>query len=78
MYEDNLAFAEEMNLTYPLMSDPEKKVIDAYGVLSDRGPFAMRSYLLIGTDGKILWSAVNQGILPNDAVLEAVTTALGK
>lgn len=76
MFEDNKKFAEEMNLTYPLLSDPDRSVINAYGVISDRGPFAMRSYFLVGKDGKIKWLTVNKGILPNEEVLEAIKTAL--
>ena len=66
-----------MGLSYPLLSDPAQNMINAYGVLSDNGPFAMRSYFLIGTDGTIQWSAVNQGIIPNDTVIDAVKNALG-
>jgi len=76
VFEDNKKFSEEMSLTYPLLSDPERSVINAYGVISDRGPFAMRSYFLVGTDGKIKWLTVNKGILPNEEVLEAIKTAL--
>ncbi len=42
-----------MGLSFPLLSDPAQNVINAYGVLSDSGPFAMRSYFLIETDGTI-------------------------
>ena len=65
-----------MELTYPLLSNPERTVINDYGVLSDRGTFAIRSYFLVGQDGKIKWLTVNQGILTNDTVLEAVKNAL--
>jgi len=65
-----------MELTYPLLSNPEKTVITDYGVLSDSSPFAIRSYFLVGQDGKIKWLAVNKGILPNEEVLEAVKNAL--
>ena len=66
-----------MGLSYPLLSDPDKKIVDAYGVLSDNGPFALRSYFFIGMDGKLMWLAVNQGIIPNDTVIEALKNALG-
>lgn len=65
-----------MELTYPLLSNPETNVINDYGVLGENNPFAIRSYFLVGQDGKIKWLAVNQGILENEAVLEAVKNAL--
>lgn len=34
---DNKRFAEELELDYALLSDPDKKVAAAYTVLSDRG-----------------------------------------
>ena len=67
-----------MSLTYPLLSDPEATVIKSYGVLSDsdRGVFATRSYFLVGKDGNLKWVAVNQSVLPNEEVLEAIKNAL--
>ena len=65
-----------MGLSYPLLSDPNKKIVDAYGVLSDDGPFALRSYFFIGMDGKLKWLTVNQGIIPNETVIEALNNTL--
>src|SRR6187431_3229849 len=39
--ELNRKFAESLKLDYPILSDPDKSVAQAYGVLSDRG-FANR------------------------------------
>lgn len=49
----NKAFAEEHKADFPLLSDPEKQVATAYGVLSPRGT-AMRWTFYIDPDGKIL------------------------
>jgi len=59
--EDNKAFAEKEHADFPLLSDPEKKVADAYGVLAPPNPnrpdaprFARRWTFYIAPDRKIL------------------------
>jgi len=49
----NAAFAKSLELDYPILSDPEKKVAEAYGVLNAKG-MANRWTFYIGKDGKIL------------------------
>ena len=51
--ETNKKFAESLGADYPILSDADKKVATAYGVL---GPFnvARRWTFYIGPDGKIL------------------------
>jgi len=51
--ERNKQFAEKESANFPLLSDEDKKVAEAYGVLNARGT-AMRWWFFIGTDGKIL------------------------
>jgi peroxiredoxin Q/BCP len=51
--EDNKMFAEKEQADFPMLSDPEKKVAEAYGVLNPRG-FANRWMFFIGPDGKVL------------------------
>ena len=50
--ERNKEFAESQKADFPLLSDPEKKVAAAYGVLNARGT-ANRWTFYIGPDGKI-------------------------
>jgi peroxiredoxin Q/BCP len=50
----NKKFAEEHGADYPILSDPEKKVAEAYGVLMPGRGFASRWTFYIGPDGKIL------------------------
>jgi len=59
--EDNKAFAEKEHADFPMLSDPSRKVAQAYGVL--RAPsaaqpnapsFAQRWSFYIGPDGRIL------------------------
>ena len=51
--ETNRKFAAEHEADFPILSDPEKKVAEAYGVLMAAG-FASRWTFYIGPDGKIL------------------------
>ena len=41
-------------MDYPILSDPDKKVARAYGVVSTLRPWPQRWTFLIGPDGKIL------------------------
>jgi thioredoxin-dependent peroxiredoxin len=52
--EDNKKFAEKLGLDYPILSDPSKKVAEAYGVVHEKRPVAERWTFYIGKDGKIL------------------------
>ena len=52
---DNKKFAEELGLDYPILSDPDKKVAEDYGVLNPQRGFANRWTFYIGKDGKILY-----------------------
>lgn len=50
---DNKGFAAETGADFPLLSDENKSIARAYGVLSDKG-YARRHTFYIGKDGKIL------------------------
>ena len=43
-----------MDLDYPILSDSNKKVAAAYGVLNKQRGFSSRVTFYIGADGKIL------------------------
>ena len=51
--EDNKRFAETEQADFVMLSDPEKKVGDAYGVIGPGG-YASRWWFFIGPDGKVL------------------------
>jgi peroxiredoxin Q/BCP len=51
--ETNTRFAKEHEADFPILSNPEKDVATAYGVLSPAG-MARRWTFYIGPDGKIL------------------------
>lgn len=51
--EDNTAFAEENNADYPILANPEKNMVEAYGALRPNG-VAHRWTFYIGADGSVL------------------------
>jgi peroxiredoxin Q/BCP len=51
--ETNRRFADAVGARYPILSDPDKRVARAYGVLSASG-FPSRWTFYIGIDGRIL------------------------
>src|SRR5262249_8900414 len=52
--ETNKKFAQSVKVDYPILSDPDKSVAKAYGVLMPEYGVANRWTFYIGTDGKIL------------------------
>jgi peroxiredoxin Q/BCP len=52
--EENKKFAEHLELTYPLLSDPGKEVAKAYGVVGGDRQRAARWTFYISPEGKIL------------------------
>jgi peroxiredoxin Q/BCP len=52
--ETNTRFAKEHEADFPILSDPEKTVANAYGVLNPTG-VARRWTFYIGPDRKILY-----------------------
>jgi peroxiredoxin Q/BCP len=69
-------FSEKYHLTFPLLSDPDRKVAQLYGVLRERNLYGkgslgiLRSSFLINEEGKI--SALWYGIKPEDTVPKAL------
>ena len=53
--EVNKKFAESLQADYPVLSDPDKKVAEAYGVVHSGREVAERWTFYIGKDGKILY-----------------------
>ena len=53
--EVNKSFAQSLGVDFPLLSDPTKKIAQAYGVVDEDQPFASRWTFYIGIDGRILY-----------------------
>jgi peroxiredoxin len=67
------AFAEHLHLDFPLVSDFNKEITQAYGVLREGG-FAERALFVIDKTGKIAYAHVNAiGEVPdNEPVFEVL------
>ena len=50
----NKKFAESLSCDYPILSDPDKSVAAAYGVLKPDSEYVSRWTFYIGPDGKLL------------------------
>ena len=52
------AFRDQQNLTIPLLADfhPKGEVARAYGVWSDEYGVAGRALIMVGPDGRVVWS----------------------
>ena len=58
----NQQFAKSLKLDYPILSDPDKRVARAYGVVGPARPVPRRWTFIIGPDGKIL--AIDKKVSP--------------
>jgi len=74
--ETNLKFATRLELDYPILSDPGKKVARAYGVLR-AGLFASRKTIVIDREGRV--AHIEDKVSPKTAGedLVALLTGLG-
>ena len=70
---DNKGFAEKERADFPLLSDPDKQVATAYGVVTPERQFPSRWTYYIGLDGKILF--IDKAVKPQIAG-EAVVAKL--
>jgi len=65
----NKAFADQIGVTFPLLSDWGGKVTHEYGVYKDQYQAARRVNFLIGKDGKVLEEQMdNEAIDPTKIV----------
>ena len=70
------AFAEHLHLDFPLISDFNKEVTTAFGVLREGG-FAERALFVIDKEGKIAYAHVNPiGDVPDNGPVLAVLHTL--
>ena len=69
-----------MELDYPILSDPNREVAKAFGVVSAEGKFAARWTFYIGKDGNILFidKAVKAGAHGGDVVAKLKELGVGK
>ena len=73
-------FRDKYKLPFPLLSDPDRKVMDAYGAYGDKVMYGkkvkgvIRSTVWIGPDGKVKkhWKRVRDAALHPEEVLTAL------
>ena len=73
----NKRFAEALKLDYPILSDPEKSVAKAYGVVTAERKFPHRWTFYIGKDGRILHIDKNVSPRSHGADMAAKLSELG-
>jgi peroxiredoxin Q/BCP len=77
-----LKWKQKQNLPYDLLSDPEHKVLEAWGVWVEKSMYGkkymgtQRSHWVIGEDGKFI--DVQPKVSPEDSVKLAVAAATAK
>jgi thioredoxin-dependent peroxiredoxin len=53
--ENNTRLADLLDLPFPVLSDPDKRAAQAYGVLIGRSRATRRWTFYIGADGRVLY-----------------------
>lgn len=74
--EDNAAFAASLGIDYPILSDPDRAVARAWGVLAPSG-FASRWTFFIGGDRRLLAIDTTVGFASHGADVVRTLRALG-
>jgi peroxiredoxin len=72
------ALAEKLGVTFPLLSDPERQAIRAYGVEDQENGIAWPAIFIVGRDGKVRWRSLAETykVRPtSEVVLEALDAA---
>ena len=67
----NKAFAEQIGVTFPLLSDWGGEVTRRYGIYVDRYKAARRVNFLIGKDGKILEEQIDSEAIDPTKIVAA-------
>lgn len=57
-------FKETVKAQNTFLSDPDAKVISAYGALNPNNRLALRHYFLIDESGKLIWKNVTGQLIP--------------
>jgi peroxiredoxin len=56
--EKSREMAEKLKLTFTVLSDPEHKVIDKYGILDPGGKISIASVFVVDKNGIVRWSYI--------------------
>jgi len=67
----NKAFADQIGVTFPLLSDWGGKVTHEYGIYKDQYQAARRVNFLVGKDGKIIEEQVDKDAIDPTKIVDA-------
>jgi peroxiredoxin len=67
----NKAFADQIGVTFPLLSDWGGKVTHEYGVYKDQYQAARRVNFLVGKDGKIVEEQIDNDAIDPTKIVDA-------
>jgi peroxiredoxin len=70
-------FKEFTNAKNVFLTDPEAKVISAYGALN-ANKIANRYYFLIDENGKLIWKSVTGQLIPVDKLVDDLSQVVKK
>ncbi len=70
-------FKETVNAKNTFLSDPEAKVIAAYGALN-AAKISSRYYFLIDENGKLIWKSVNNQLIPVEKLVSDLAEVVKK
>ena len=70
-------FKDFVNAKNTFLTDPEAKVISAYGALN-ANKIANRYYFLIDENGKLIWKSVSGQLIPVDKLVEDLAQVVKK
>ena len=63
-------FKETVNAKNTFLTDPDAKVIGAYGALNPQNKIANRYYFLIDENGKLIWKNVTGQLIPVEKLVD--------
>lgn len=70
-------FKETVNAKNTFLSDPDAKIISAYGALNPQR-VANRYYFLIDENGKLMWKSVTGQLIPVEKLVTDLAEAVKK
>lgn len=74
----NGAFAKQIGVTFPLLSDMKREVSKAYGILNDKNQFANRTTFVVDKDGKIQHIVEGNGAVDPNSAIDICTSLKAK
>lgn len=70
--ESHSRYAQKLKLPFPLLSDPDRTAIAAYGALKEDGKKIQRTVVLVDRDGTVVYAA--RGMPGTDENLKVLGT----